>query len=119
MRAHIMNIRHTDDDVRIPVREAHIDQDATDFFLLAAWNKRRGRGQVDIHVVGPLQLHARAALGAQNAPVTARSDDGQPDEVLYKNEALRGERAQRHADEDGELQASWWREPRVGAAAAA
>jgi len=28
----------TDDDIRVPVRETRIDQDATDFFLLAARN---------------------------------------------------------------------------------
>lgn len=115
--------RRTDDDIRVPVREAHIDQDTTDFFLLAAARGRRGqgRGQVDIHVIGPLQPHACTPLGAQRALVAACAYDGQPSEVLREDEAGRGEprsAAQRRADEDGELQASRRREPRVGAAAA-
>lgn len=110
--------RRTDDDIRVPVREARIDKDTADFFLLAA---RARRWQVDIHVIGPLQPHACTPLGAQRALVAACAYDGKPNEVLYKDEAGRGEArsAQWRADEDGELQASRWREPRVGAAAAA
>ena len=103
-RAH--DRRRTDDDIRIPVREARIDQDTTDFFLLAARGRRRGRGQVDIHVIGPLELHARTPFSAQHALVAACAGDGQPSEVLYKDEAGRGEprsALQWRADENGEL----------------
>jgi hypothetical protein len=106
----------TDDDVHVPVRETRIDQNTADFFLRAA-REGRGRGQVDVHVIRPLEAHARTTLRAQCARVAARVDDGQPDEVLYQDEARRGERRAPRANEDGELQAPWWREPCVGAAA--
>jgi len=100
-------VRRTDDDIRVPVREARVEQDATDLFLPAATRsqRRRRRGQVDIHVIGPLQPHARTPLVAQRALVAACADDGQSNEVLYEDEPRRGESqsAQWRADEDGEL----------------
>ena len=113
--------QRTDDDVYVPVREARIDQYTTDLLLPAARPLSRGRGgHVDVHVVRPLESHPCARLPAQRALVAARADDGQSDKILHEDEAMRGEnrRAQRRADEDGELQAPRGREPRVGAAPA-
>lgn len=111
-------MQRTDDNVHVPVRETRIDQDTADLFLLAT----RLRGQIDVHVVGPFEPHARTPFGTQRPLIATRVDDGQPDEVLHEDEARRGERrrrcSQRRADEDRELQATRWREPCVGAAAA-
>lgn len=107
--------QRTDDDVYIPVQETRIDQYTTDLLLLAARPLSRvRRGQVDVHVVRPLEPHACARLRAQRTLIAARANDGQSDKILHEDEAMRGER--RRAQEDGELQAPRWREPRVGAA---
>lgn len=111
--------QRTDNDVYVPIREARIDQYTADLLPLAA-RRPRGRGQVDVHVVRPLEPHACTRLGAQRALVAARADDGQCGKILHEDDAVRGERrrAQCCADEEGELQAPRWREPRIGAASA-
>ena len=115
-------MQRTDDNVHVPVPETRRDQDTADLFLLAT----RPRGQIDVHVVGPFEPHARTSFGTQRPLIAARVDDGQSGEVLHECKARCGERRcqcrcrcmQRRADEDRELQATRWREPRVGAAAA-
>lgn len=82
--------QRTDDDVYVPVRETRIDQYTADLLPLAT-RRPRGRGQVDVHVVRPLEPHACTRLGAQRALVTARADDGQCGKILHEDEAVRGE----------------------------
>lgn len=97
--------QRTYDDIQVPVRETGVNQNTADLLLLATRTRGRRRGQVDVHVVGPLEPHVRTALGSQRALIVARADNGQPNEVLHEDDARRGERrrAQRRADEDGEL----------------
>lgn len=106
----------TDDNVHVPARKARVDEDATYLLLLAP-------GQLDVHVVGPLELHAlRTAIvvvvvpAAQDLSVAARVEDGQADQILHKDEARRWESAEWGADVDGELEASLGRKPGVGSA---
>ena len=65
-------MQRTDDDVHVPVGETRIDQDTADLLLLAT----RLRGQIDVHVVGPFEPHARTPFDTQRPLVAARADDG-------------------------------------------
>ena len=49
-----------------------------------------------VHVVRPLELHARTRLGAQ------RTDNGQSSKILHEDEAMRGE-WQLCTDKDGDV----------------
>ena len=91
---------HTNYDLDLARAKARVDQDPADLLLLAVPRDH-------IYVVRPLDPHA-LALGPQYAGCAARLRYGERDEVLHEHNFGRGERSERDAQQERELQTPGW-----------